>query len=189
MADGSIFRRLRGAVGNGLVWGVGWSAAAFALFAVLRVVGFFSEGATWLDEIAFAIKAGIIGFVAGTAFSGLIGLLYRGRRLSEISWVRFGLLAGIATGVFVPLFFQTMNLLSGDGLVPWGLVFDDSIWATVFGGTAAAVSLKLAQHTDTLLLGKRQDQRDVLVSADRAAAALERDTRERDAPARPSAED
>jgi hypothetical protein len=33
MAVGDIFRRLRGAFGNALVWGVGWFTAAFAVLA------------------------------------------------------------------------------------------------------------------------------------------------------------
>jgi len=110
MAGDDIFRRLRGAVGNALVWGVGWFAAALALFATLRVVGILPATFSWGEVLGYAIRAGIVG--------------------------------GVVTGLFVPLFLQAMNLLSGDGFVPWELVLDDGLWTAVFGSVAAGGSLR-----------------------------------------------
>ena len=175
MSDASnIFRRLRGALGNALVWGVGWFTAGLVLFATLRLAGIVSS--PWTEVLELAGKAGIIGGIAGGAFSSVIRLLFHGRRLSEISWVRFGIIGGVVTGLFVPLFMQTMNLLSGDGLVPWELVLDDALLTAVFGGAAAGGSLKLAQLGDALLPGRSQDQLDRLEGVDRLESAGERDT-------------
>jgi hypothetical protein len=66
----------------------------------------------------------------------------------------------VVTGVFVPLFLQLMNLISGDGLVPWHLVLDDGVWGAVFGGVVAAGSLKLAQRADAISAGLSHDQLD-----------------------------
>lgn len=154
----NLFRRLRGAVGNAVVWGAGWATLGFAVFATLKVAGVLPAEASWLDAVTLAAKVGIVGGVAGTAFSAAVGLLYRGRRLSDISAVRFGVGGGIMAGLFVPAFFQAMNLLTGDGLVPLGLILDDVAWAVVFGGIAAGASLKLAQRADTLLPGRSQDR-------------------------------
>lgn len=167
----NIFRRLRGAVGNAMVWGAGWAALGFTVFAALKVVGIVPASVPWLAAIVLAGKFGIIGGVTGGAFSLLVGLLYRGRRLSEISAVRFGAGGGIMAALFVPAFFQAMNLLSGDGLVPMGLVLDDSLWAVVFGGVAAGASLKLAQRADLLLRGRSPHQPGFLGSGDPLAAA------------------
>ncbi len=177
MAAVNIFRRLRGALGNALVWGVGWFTAALAVFAALRVVGILPDTVSWAAGLELAIKFGIVGCIAGGAFSSVIRLLYHGRRLSEISWLRFGIVGGVVTGLFVPVFMQTMNLLSGDGLVPWELVLDDGLLTAVFGGAAAGGSLKLAQLADTLLPGRSQDQLDRSEGVDRLASAGERDTR------------
>ena len=49
----------------------------------------------------------------------------RGKQLSEISWVRFWIGGFILAGLFVPAYLQTMNVITGGGLVPWNLVFDD----------------------------------------------------------------
>jgi hypothetical protein len=160
MAGADGFTRLRGAFGNAIVWGLGWFTAALAAFGALRVVGILTV--PWADVLVTAGKAGIIGGVAGGVFSSVIGLLYHGRRLSEISWVRFGIGGGVVAGLFVPIFLQLMNWFSGDGLVPLELVLDDALLAVVFGGAAAAGSLKLAQRADTSLTGGTEDQLDRL---------------------------
>jgi hypothetical protein len=80
-----------------------------------------------------------------------MGTLYRGRRLNEMSALRFGLGGGIMAGLFVPLFLQAMSLLSGGGPVPMELIFDDAVLAALFGAVAAGGSLKLAQRAEPLL--------------------------------------
>ena len=171
MSIDNIVRRLRGALGNAVAWGLGWFTAGFALFAALRVVGVFNY--SWADALIYAIRAGIVGAATGGAFSVVIALLYKGRRLSELSWWRFGIGGGVLTGLFVPLFLQTMNLLSGDGLVPWELVLDDGLSMALFGGVAAGGSLKLAQLGDTLLPGEAQDQVERLEDVDPSAPSSE----------------
>ena len=171
----NILRRLRGALGNALVWGVGWVTAGLALLATLRVIGILTF--PWVELIGYAIRLGIVGAVTGGAFSVVIRLLYHGRRLSEISWVRFGIGGGLVTGLFVPVFLLTMNLLSGNGLVPWELVLDDGLWTAVFGGVAAGGSLKLAQIGDTLLPGNSQDQLDGATGVERLASVGEGEAR------------
>lgn len=178
----SIIRRLRGGAGTALVWGAGWATLGTAVFAGLKVTGVIPASGSWLGALVIAAKLGIIGGVAGVAFSAVVGLLYRGRRLSDISAVRFGIGGGIVASLFVPAFFQAMNLLSGDGLVPMRYVLDDVLWASVFGAIAAGGSLKLAQHAQSLLPGGSQDRPGLLGSGNPLAWTDERDSR-RGAPA------
>jgi hypothetical protein len=168
----TIFRRLRGALGNAVVWGVGWFAIGLALFATLRVVGIVSS--SWEVVIGFALRAGVIGGVAGGAFAGVIRLLYHGRRLSEISWVRFGIGGGVFAGLLLPLFIQTMRLLSGDGLLAWELLLDDALLTAAFGGVAAGGSMKFAQLADALPPGDSLDHLDRLEGVDHSALEEER---------------
>jgi hypothetical protein len=169
MSAGNIFKRLRGAFGNALVWGAGWSAFALAVSTVLRLVGVLPKSGSWLQALGLAARFGIVGFVAGGAFSAIMRFAYHGRRLREINWVRFGIAGGIATGVFVPLFLQAMNLISGDGLVPWRLVLDDALWTAVFGGVVAGGSLRLAQRADAIAPAPKQDGLDDVKSVDHDA--------------------
>lgn len=166
----SIFTRLRAALGNAVVWGAGWAALGLAAFAALKVTGNLPASVIWLDGLLIAARFGFMGGIVGGAFSAFVGLLYRGRRLAEISAVRFGIGGGMLAGVFVPAFLQTMNLLSGDGFVPMGLVLDDIPYAAVFGAIAAGGSLYLAKRAQTMLPGGIGAQPGLLASGERLAA-------------------
>lgn len=169
----NLLRRLRGALGNALVWGAGWLTLGLVLAATLRILGVVSW--SWAEVLGLAMRAGIVGGIAGGVFAGVIRLLYHGRKLSEISWVRFGLGGGVFAGVFLPLFMQAMNLLSGHGLVPWGLVLDDALLTGFLGGAAAGGSMKIAQLTDALPPGDSQVQLETPEGVDLLAPEGERD--------------
>ncbi|HST58611.1 MAG TPA: hypothetical protein VLK84_07985 [Longimicrobium sp.] len=178
----NIIKQVRAAMGTAVVWGAAWTALGLAAFAALKVAGVLPESVTWLDGPMIAPRFGIIGGVVGAAFSAFVGVMYRGRRLSDLRALRFGIGGGIVAGLFVPVFLQTMNLLSGDGLVPMELVLDDSLWASVFGAVAAGGSLLLAQRAQTLLPGGSPHQPGLLGSADRLAHADGWDARRSAAP-------
>ena len=186
MSGANIFRRLRGALGNAVVWGACWSAATLAMFAALRVAG---EPVSWHNAWQNAARAGVVGGLTSVAFSGVIGLLYRGRRLSEISWVRFGVGGGVVAGLVLPAIMLVGRTVSGDGPLPMEKWISSALLAAVFGGIAAGASLKLAQLGDTRLPAGSQDALDRLEGGDPFASAGERDTRGRKAPAGTSAED
>lgn len=173
MAD-NWSRRLRGAAGNALVWGASWAAVGFVVFSILRLTGGVKSD-SWIDGVGLAIKCGVIGTIAGGAFSAVIGLFYHGRRLSDISWVRFGIGGAVVSAVFVPLFLQTMNILSGDGMVPWHLVLDDIPISAVLGGVAAAFSMKLAQRADRALRAGDADEPEQLESGSPMTSAADRE--------------
>ncbi len=63
--------------------------------------------------------------------------------------MRFGIGGAILAGAFVPTWMQTMNFLTGGGMVPWNLVTDDIVFSTLLGGITAAGTLLLAQRDET----------------------------------------
>lgn len=142
-----IMKRLKGAVVSGALWGAGWFAGSFLLFQVLRALGVLSDGLIWADGLMVAARVGTIGGLVGAAFSLFIGVWYRGRRLSEISWQRFALTGGLLAGVYVPAFLLTMNALSGDGF-PIRDMLSDALLAGVLGTVMAGGSMMLAQRAD-----------------------------------------
>jgi hypothetical protein len=144
----AIFRRLRGVIRNAFVWGACWAALSIPTYAVLRIIGVIPGTFSWLNVIPLAGKFGVVGTIAGAAFSVVVSVFYRGRRLSEINWARFGVAAGVVTALFIPAFLQTMNLISGDGLAAWADILDDIPATALFGAIAAASSLRLAQFAD-----------------------------------------
>lgn len=143
MAVGKIVRLIRGAVGNALVWGGAWFVSALAIFTTLKLTGV--AHAPWESAVRGAAMFAVMGTITGTAFSTYIGLRYRGRRLAEINWVRFGISGGILTGIFVPTFISFMRFIGGEGMLSLqALAFNGAVTA-VLGGVAAAASIKLAQ--------------------------------------------
>lgn len=146
MSDEKRFPRLRAIFRNAVVWGVGWGAIGSAVAMTMRFIDNIPFRNAVLDGIGMGIRIAFIGAIAGTAFFAFISLAYRGRKLRDISWVRFGAGGAILAGLFVPAFLQTMNLISGGSLVPWSLVFDDLIFSAAFGGITAAGTMFLAQR-------------------------------------------
>jgi len=140
-------RRVRAAFKNAFVWAVAWAAVPATVFTVLRLVGVVPNTVSWHAGLGLAAKFGFVGFVSGAAFSTVVGFAYRGRRLAEISWVRFGIAGGVITAIFVPLFLQMMNVISDGHLIAWSLVLDDSLWTGVLGAVAAGGSLRFAQRS------------------------------------------
>ncbi|HEX6040279.1 hypothetical protein [Longimicrobium sp.] len=150
MSTDNIIRRLRGAVGNAVVWGACWAATACAVMAGMVITGLAPEGAMLIDAPLVGARFGVMGAITGGAFSLAIGLLYRGRRLSEISWMRFGVGGGLAAGLFVPAFMTVARLLSGDSFLPLENLLTNGSLSALFGGVAAGASMWLAQRAERL---------------------------------------
>lgn len=148
MPNENRFPRLRATFRNSVVWGVAWGTLGTAVASVMRLIDKIPFGHALLDGLGMGIRIGIMGGIAGAAFFAFISVAYRGKRLAEISWQRFGLGGAIVAGLFVPGFLQTMSLLTGGGLVPWHLVADDFVFSAVFGGITAAGTMILAQRDE-----------------------------------------
>lgn len=154
MAIKNIVRRLTGAVKNGVVWGAVWFALAFVTIIGLRTIGVVVPAEIGvLDAIGMAIRVGIVGGITGGVFALFISLVYRGRRLSDISGVRFALGGAIVAELFMLAFFGIITLVSGDGFPALGDILSDLIIAAVFGGIAAGASMWLAQRAEPRSLG------------------------------------
>ena len=98
-------QRLRGAVGVGLTWGAAWLLAGLAL---LVVVG------PHAADVPFPLFFGLLGFLAGTAFAGILGAMGRHRRFDELSvghFAAWGAVGGSAVALLVDRVAGPGNLL------------------------------------------------------------------------------
>jgi len=135
-------RRIRAAIGIGLTWALAWFGAGLVL---LLVVGF---GAA---DVPFPLFFGLLGFLAGATFSGLLGILGRRRRFDQMSLPRFatwGALGGL--------------LLSAILVVAAGPGGDVLVMSTVFalaGAISAAGTLALARRAEGRALPPGQNSR------------------------------
>jgi hypothetical protein len=144
----SMIRRVTGAMKNAVVWGAAWFLLAMGVFGVARITGVGPAHVSLLDAIGMSIRVGIMGGITGGAFSAFIGTFYRGQRLSDINWVRFGIGGAIVGGSFVGAFLVSANLLSGDGIPALRNILDDIVIGTGFGGATAAATIWLAQRAE-----------------------------------------
>lgn len=140
-------KRIRGAIGMGLTWGVAWFGAGLLL---LLVVGF---GAA---DVPFPLFFGLLGFLAGATFSAILGLFAGRSRFEQMSLPRFagwGALGGL-------LLAGMLVLVAGPGveLLVVGPVF------ALAGAISAA---------GTLALARRGEERELLEPGKDRPASLE----------------
>jgi hypothetical protein len=170
----SSVRRLRAIALNGLVWGGAWFVGVMLLATVANLVDPPAAGVVrWGEGLELAVPGAILFTVAGMVFSAVITLVLRGRRLAEISWIRFGLGGGAVSFLFLPTFISVMRFFSGDGMLPLTKLLGTGALGLVFGGVAAAGTLKLAQLADRYFPGKTGDGPELL-EGDRSAPSMQR---------------
>ena len=130
-----FLRRLRGIIGTGLTWALGWAGSVFVL------AGLF--GLRW-DVIFWAMRnAAITGFIAGGSFGVVLGVLERHKKFEDLSLWRISLWGGLGGLVLAGL----LALLGGVQYWPEAAAF------TVYGIGSATGTVALARRgSDTKLL-------------------------------------
>jgi hypothetical protein len=134
---GRLLRRVRAAMGMGVAWGLAWFGAGMVL---LLIVG--PDAA----DVPFPLGFGFLGFLAGALFSGILGLVERGRGFHQLSLRRFAGW-GAAGGLLFAVLFVLVVTLSGAGSLPGGLVFLGPLFAAA-GAASAGGALVLARRAD-----------------------------------------
>jgi hypothetical protein len=103
---GKWLRRIRGAIGMGFTWAVAWS-----------VVGLVPR---WLfgfnTDAPFPIIFGVLGFIAGVIFSGLLMLTEGRRGFDELSLPRFAAWGAVGGFLLSAIFTRAASLGFGDAL-------------------------------------------------------------------------
>jgi hypothetical protein len=146
----NLIRHLTGAAKNAIVWGGAWFGLAFTAIIGLRTAGVVVPPEIGvLDAIGMAVRVGIVGVMTGGVFAAFISWFYRGRRLSEINWIGFGVGGAAVAELFILAWFGLGPLLSGDAFPPLGDIGSDLVMVAVFGFIAAGASMWLAQRAGT----------------------------------------
>ena len=131
-------RRVRGAIGMGLAWAVAWGGAGtIMMLGILLVSGS-------RPDAPFPLVFGAFGFVAGVAFSAVLGLVGGRRRFDQMSLPRFAAW-GAAGGFLLSATFVLAVTLAGDPAFLWNLVIVGPAFA-VAAAVSAAGSLALARR-------------------------------------------
>jgi hypothetical protein len=145
-----ILQKLRGVLGTGLTWAVGWSVAGTILQGGLSLLGLFRAP----DLSVAPFMWGLMGFYGGTMFGALLSLTEGRRTLQNLRIGRvavWGALAGFALPV-------VYNLMRGDpgAISMMSLLTNAVILAPLSAGSAAGMTA-LAQGADRSELGGGDD--------------------------------
>jgi hypothetical protein len=97
-----FLRRLRGLIGTGLTWAVGWAGLYGATLLVMRILG---AEAIWDPSLVFRVvlNVGTLGFIAGASFGVILSLLERHKRLEDLTFKRLALWGSLAGLVIVAM--------------------------------------------------------------------------------------
>lgn len=154
-------RRIRGAVGMGISWALGWALAGIitglASFIVPGILetGFFTRFDAPLPAL------GVPGFVAGALFSVVLGVAARRRRFADLSLPQFtawGALGGLLLSL-VPAVLEVLNLATpAPGLNLWRLSLTIAPPFMVLGAASAAVTLSIARRAEARDIDAVEDE-------------------------------
>jgi hypothetical protein len=142
-------RRIRGAIGMGLTWALGWGVAGL----LIGVASILLPGLPWdaFFEVfdaplpAFAVP----GFFAGVFFSAVLGIAGRHRRFRELSLPRFaawGAVGGVLLILF-PFALEALGLASTEGS-------SISRWQAIAVLTGPFIVLSAVSASVTLLVAR-----------------------------------
>lgn len=123
-------RRIRGAIGMGLTWAAAWLGAGLILLLIVGV------GAA---DVPFPALFAVLGFLAGVAFSAVLGIVEGRRRFDQMSLPRFAAWGGVG-GLLLSVVMTTA--VGGDAFPVLALIF------VLSGAGCAAGSLALARLAD-----------------------------------------
>ena len=144
-----FLRRLRGIVGTGLTWALGW-AGATTVFSVIL-------GAPLGRLVGVATTGAIFGFIAGGTFAVILSIAERHHSLADLSVRRVALWGGIG-GVALVLGFAPQFL--GSGMSPQQMVnayFIPLVLNGLLGAGFASGSVALARRSETKLIDGDED--------------------------------
>jgi hypothetical protein len=135
-----FLRRLRGIIGTGLTWAVGFAGVQVVLNLLLGApVGYIPS---------LALNGAVGGFLAGGVFAVILSIAERRRALEDLSLRRVALWGGIGAGL---LLLVPMPFLLSAG-VPVGPVLVSLGLASLIGAGFASGSVALARREETKLI-------------------------------------
>jgi hypothetical protein len=103
---GKWLRRIRGAIGMGITWGVAWGVVG----SVPRWLFGFNT------DVPFPLVFGVLGFIAGVIFSGLLMLTEGRRGFDEMTLPRFAAWGAMGGFLLSAIFTRAASLGWADAL-------------------------------------------------------------------------
>ena len=156
-------QRIRGAIGIGLTWAVGWAPVGAVTGLIIGVVFGLPLGGIAAN---YAELFGVLGFIGGTMFSTVLRIADGRHRFDQLSLPRFALWGAVG-GLSLSALAVTAGVVGLGGITPLTVVVVSA--AGLLGAGSATGSLALARKADDQeLLAAGQDAAEVgLTDAER----------------------
>jgi len=122
-----LLRRIRGAIGMGLAWGVAWGLAG----GVPRWLFGFNT------DVPFPVVFGVLGFLAGVTFFGVLVVTEGRRNFDQMSMPRFAAWGAVG-GIIVSAIFTRMASLGAADVLAVAPTFAVACAACATGSLALA---------------------------------------------------
>ena len=154
-----ILRRLRGALGNALVWGGMWFGSTFALLLGPYFLGSGRTDLSWqVLRVLFeaSLLIGLVGFVTGSAFSAYVASAFRDRKIEDLSPARFALGGSLVPIPIILLLKMWLSAAMGDGWIFMSELVVPVTFAATLGALTGYGTAKLAQKA--MSPGESQDE-------------------------------
>src|SRR4026208_866187 len=151
-------RRLRGAVGMGLIWAAGWALVGVLIGVTSKVLPGLPFWDSFFDVFDAPLPAlAIPGFVGGVLFAVVLGIAGHRRRFEELSLPRFaawGAVGGLLLSL-VPAALVAVGLASLERP-------DLGLWQITAVISAPLILLTAGSASVSLLLARRAESRELL---------------------------
>ena len=95
----NILRSLRGLLGIGLTWGIVWAAVMIAVGMIIEVVDPDSID-PGEEPIVLGAVVGLVGFISGLVFGGLLSIAERQKTISDLSLSRVAMWGILVSAAF-----------------------------------------------------------------------------------------
>lgn len=97
-----LMSRIRGALGNAVVWGAAWAAGSIVLLTLFVLLGLVPAVPPGMALLQIAARFGVAGVAVGAGFSGFLAYVYRDERLATIRSVPFVLGGAVVSAIIAP---------------------------------------------------------------------------------------
>lgn len=154
-------RRIRGAIGMGITWGVAWAVTGLGIGVASLVTPFLPWDVFFRYFDAPLPALAVPGFIGGLFYSVVLGIAGRNRRFDELSLPRtafWGALGGLLLALF-PGFMVLVGLASL-GRPDASLLFLTAVFGVPFmvlGAASATGSLMIARKAERRALPGGED--------------------------------
>ena len=145
-------KRIRGTVGMGLTWAVGWALVGLLVGIASKLLPFLPWDAFFRVFDAPLPALAIPGFIGGALFSIVLGIAGRRRLLHELSLVQIGLWGALGGALLslIPAAMAGLGLatVNESEWTVWRLTATIGVPLTVLSALSASVSLALARKAN-----------------------------------------